>query len=126
MSRLKTPSNRDSAGAKKDEDAAIVDAARILSSLKFARTKGDNSDSDDSHFGDDYVFWNDKRYYYHPPEIGDKVWALYNDGNWYVGTLKKIITRKNKEPKYEIHYKKEKWHLFLSIKNFPQKWHFVE
>ena len=37
------------------------------------------------------------------------------DGKWYIGTIKKIKPRKNKEPKYEIHYKKEKWLLVILV-----------
>jgi len=98
------------------------EAARILSELKFT-----NDDSAlDYDYDDDSIIWNGKLYYYHPPKVGDKVNALYNDGKWYVGTIKKIKRPKNTEPQYEIHYQKEKWFLVLSIKNFPQKWHFDE
>ena len=96
------------------------EAARILSELKFTN---DDSTSDYD-YDDDSIIWNGKQYHYHPPEVGNKVNALYNDGKWYVGTIAKIKPRKNKEPKYEIHYQKEKWLLVLSIENFPEKWHF--
>lgn len=89
------------------------EAARILSKL--------NSGN-----GHDSKIWNGKLYHYHPPEVGDKVNALYNDGKWYVGTIDNIKQRKKKEPQYEIHYTKERWLLVLSIGNFPEKWHFDE
>lgn len=64
------------------------EAARILSKLNFGNGEKDWDYDDDS------VFWNGKQYHYHPPEVDDKVNALYNDGKWYVGTIAKIKPRK--------------------------------
>ena len=150
MSQLKSKKKlKSNNSTKKDEiikDAQdIIDTATVLSQLKFDgdkykyTTKSDSDsdssdDSEDSDSSDDDVeIWNGKKYYYHPPEVNDKVKTLWDDGIWYVGTITKIYppTKTNKKTRYLVTLDKkksnsraEKWKLELPIENYPQKWHF--
>jgi hypothetical protein len=156
MSQLKSKKNLINNSTKKEKiikDAQkIIDAATVLGKLKFDGDKytiksdssndSDSSDSSDSSddSDDDVEIWNGKKYYYHPPEVNDKVKALWNDGIWYVGTITNIYppTKTNKKNRYLVTFDKitldkkkpksraEKWKLELPIENYPKKWHFED
>lgn len=78
---------------------------------------------------DDVVEWDGRSYAYHPPNKGDCVEILFGP-DWYAGTIKAV--RAGARPPFKIVFpktqnsKREVWYFALEIKDFPEKWHFIE
>jgi len=89
-----------------------------------------NTDTSDNSSGDDVVNINGEQYYYHPPNINERVqlkWSLDDGGTiWSVATIKKK-TKRGRKIFYTILYDDgQKDRDYLSITDFPEKWRFVD
>jgi hypothetical protein len=89
-----------------------------------------NTDTSDDSSGDDVVNINGEQYYYHPPNINERVqlkWSLDDGGTiWSVATIKKK-TKRGRKIFYTILYDDgQKDRDYLSITDFPEKWRFVD
>lgn len=120
---VKKPKRNVKKPKKKRKDKKPSD---FKSSKKKLPDKKPKTDWDDSY--DDVEIWNGKKYYYHPPALDDRVKTLWDDGNWYVGTIIMIYppTKTIKKNRYlvKLDNYKYKWKVELPIKNYPKKWHF--
>ena len=105
------------------------DAELLLEALNRVKI-ADSSTSDD----DDMVELDGKKYYYHPPDIDDRVQVLWKltptvgsdvSNVFFKGTIQKIIKTKGKI-RYVINYDDDTVaEDFLNIADFPKKWNFV-
>lgn len=89
-----------------------------------------SDDSYDDSSDDDVYNYNGEKYYYHPPEINERVTILWNlnDGstNWSVATITKIRRRAGKKM-YTVLYESGEVHQdYLRTTDFPEKWRFVD
>lgn len=115
-----------------DTQLLLTAIQKMTSDVEDTQKNSDTSDEDtsDDSSDDDVVNYNGENYYYHPPQLNEKVqilWIMASGGtDWLMATITKKTTNRKKRI-YTIRYDGgDMGEDYLNITDFPAKWRFVD
>ena len=115
-----------------DTQLLLTAIQKMTSDVEDTQKNSDTSDEDtsDDSSDDDVFNYNGENYYYHPPQLNERVqilWRLAGGGtDWLMATITKTTTTRKKKF-YTIRYDSgDTGEDYLNITEFPAKWRFVD